>query len=82
MAAEGAWSRYIMRNGRIEAHVYVLNFEYCNVSSSNIHILAIAPQQAPIVQVELRGKGMLVGWFILRRMLPVRGMREKVPMYL
>ena len=41
MAAEGAWSWYFTRNGRIEAHVYIIDFEYCNVSNNSFHILAI-----------------------------------------
>lgn len=41
MAAAGAWTRYVTRNGRIKAQVHVLDFEYCNVSSKLFHILAI-----------------------------------------
>lgn len=41
VAAEGAWSRYVTRNGRIEAHMYVLGFEYCKALSSKFHIPVI-----------------------------------------
>ena len=41
MAAIGARSRHVTKNGRSELHLYLLDFEYRDISSSNFHILAI-----------------------------------------
>ena len=41
MAAVGARSRHVTKNGRSELHLYLLDFEYRDVSSSNFHILVI-----------------------------------------